>query len=632
MHAENQAPPTVHTRTITWIVLLTLVQAFVWFMHYGQTPLGESPALDNQQTLLLAQQMADGQLPIEPFHRAPLYPYLLSLFLSVGLPADALPLIARLLNAIALALIAGASARTASRIWKTPSAPWIAGLLIGLNPVLLFFSGDAFDILLAIAAFALALDQFIAWLPRPTWQRSLAIGLILALGAALRSHLLPLALLWPIAACILTPRFRLQHLAIAFIGPVLGFVLLGIANQRVAGEFRMLPWQGAYNLWAGNKPDANGRIYAQAIRVEFTDQYDNPAKLESLALYATQTGEVPPHDISTMNRHWKDKTFSYIQENRGQWIGLMFRKAYYFLNSYEQYDNKTYGFHKPQHLQLKINPIHWGALLILAVAGTLIGLRQPEHRKCLIALIIIFAAYAAGTILFYTSNRFRLPMLPVLAILSTGITLLPSTWRSATKRWKYSFALCLIATLTIAYSNFFDARNTNTWEEDFALLANASIRTGRDTDAIHWAQKALEMNPQRNDMQSTIVQAEFNTWALSPESSQPSREEIRELLEAAIQHNEDDSNLSAIAGIYHWKLGEQDAALQLWKSNSAESPFARLCLFWTGAMPAPTQAEMNLYESQKDTNLLLAAIQAKNANDNDPIKQTFNHMFLKASK
>ncbi|MDP4694457.1 MAG: hypothetical protein NWS00_07895 [Opitutales bacterium] len=49
-------------------------------------------------------------------------------------------------------------------------------------------------------------------------------------------------------------------------------------------------------------------------------------------------------------------------------------------------------------------------------------------------------------------------------------------------------------------------------------------------------------------------------------------------------------------------------------------------------MPAPTQAEMNLYESQKDTNLLLAAIQAKNANDNDPIKQTFNHMFLKASK
>ncbi|MDP4879053.1 MAG: hypothetical protein NWR36_04150, partial [Opitutales bacterium] len=112
---------------------------------------------------------------------------------------------------------------------------------------------------------------------------------------------------------------------------------------------------------AGNKPDANGRIYAQAIRVEFTDQYDNPAKLESLALYATQTGEVPPHDISTMNRHWKDKTFSYIQENRGQWIGLMFRKAYYFLNSYEQYDNKTYGFHKPQHLQLKINPIHWGA-------------------------------------------------------------------------------------------------------------------------------------------------------------------------------------------------------------------------------------------------------------------------------
>ena len=123
-----------------WIVTLTLLHCFAWFIYYGETPLGASPALDNQQTLLLAQQMADGHFPQEPFHRAPLYPYLLSLFLSMGAPAELLPLIARPLNAAALAIIAGTMANTAFKLWKSSAASWLTGLLIGLNPVLLLVS------------------------------------------------------------------------------------------------------------------------------------------------------------------------------------------------------------------------------------------------------------------------------------------------------------------------------------------------------------------------------------------------------------------------------------------------------------------------------------------------------------
>jgi len=52
------------SRTVLWIVLLTLVHCFTWFAHYGQTPLGESPALDNRQTLLLAGQMANAGLSL----------------------------------------------------------------------------------------------------------------------------------------------------------------------------------------------------------------------------------------------------------------------------------------------------------------------------------------------------------------------------------------------------------------------------------------------------------------------------------------------------------------------------------------------------------------------------------------
>lgn len=55
------------------VALVALLHCALWFAHYNQTALGESPALDNRQTLELARAMAGGTLAEEPFHRAPLY-------------------------------------------------------------------------------------------------------------------------------------------------------------------------------------------------------------------------------------------------------------------------------------------------------------------------------------------------------------------------------------------------------------------------------------------------------------------------------------------------------------------------------------------------------------------------------
>lgn len=617
----------LHSRPIAWIVLITLVHCFIWIGYYGQTPLGESPALDNRQTLLLANQIANSSLPPETFHRAPLYPYLLSLFLSVGFSDEFLPLIARWLNAFALAIIAASSASIAGKIWKRRRAMWITGLLVGLNPVLLFFSGDAFDIIIATAAFCLALHQFVTWLSDPRPKRSLLIGLTLAIGAALRSHLLPLALLWPLAAGLLSKSKRSTHIWLAALGPLLGFLLLGAVNYQVAAEFRILPWQGAYNMWAGNGPQANGRIYAQSIRVDFKSDYDNPAKLESIALYEAETGNTPPHAVSEMNHHWQNKALEYILNNPGQWTGLMFRKAYYFLNNYEQYDNKTYSFHQRLHTQLRVNPLHWGALLLLAVAATLCGLREPRDRRIMTSFIVIFAVYAAGTILFYTSNRFRVPMIPVISILAAGVTTLPTVWKNSNWRWKAVCLLCLLATAGITYSNFYNAQNTNTWEEDNALLANASLRAGDDLAAITWAQQALALNPIRSDMPSVIVQAHFNQWATTQTPNSLTQVQVQALLSEATAASVKDPSLRPIVGIYNWKLGQTETAVKIWKASLTNEPWAWLCLFWVSASPAPSDSEMALYGSHKDLILLKEVIPLKSEITNHPLQQVLDTLF-----
>lgn len=612
-------------RILLWVSLITLLYACAWLIYYGQTPLGLSPALDNQQTLLLAQQMSEGELPAEPFHRAPFYPYLLSLFLKIGIPFSALPTLARILNAVALLICASTMSASAMRIWKTNTAGWISGLLIGLNPVILFFTADPFDILPATAFLCLALHQFLLWRENATARSTLLIAVYLAIGAALRSHLLPIALAWPIFSVLLSPSKKPLHFAAAIAPCALSFLLLGAANLKVTNEFRIMPWQGAYNLWAGNGPQASGKIYTQQIRVDIGDTYDNPAKLESIALYELETANQPPHSIDAMNAYWKEKTFNYLQEHPLDWLSLMWRKSYYFLNNYEQYDNKTYGLQKQLHWPLKWNPIHWGALLVFAVFGALIGLRVPHTRNIIIALIVLFTLYAAGTIWFYTPNRFRVPMIPILCLLCGGLTCFKPTLASTA--WKLTYVVCGLLAAGIAYSNIFDAANTNTWEEDYALLSNASLRTQQDEDAIVWANKALQLNPQRIDMHDNVIQARFNLWALSNTPKELTTAEARQKLEETKAYPSEQPSIHAIIGIYEWKLGRKSDAVRLWKSAQSEEAFAYLCLFWTGNAPQPSESELSLYQDAKGGTLLQSAIAIRAEGSSHPLHALIENLF-----
>ncbi len=627
MSAETDTP-FFSRRTLLWVLLITLSYTAIWLFEYAQTPLGMSPALDNQQTLLLAQQIAKGALPQESFHRAPFYPFLLSLFLKMGLSFEVLPSMARILNACALLICTSTICVASMRLWKSTAAGWLSGLLIGLNPVVLFFAADPFDILPATACLCLALHRSLDWLKQPTLRGTLLIGAYLAIGAALRSHLLPLAIIWPIACLFIHASKKCSYAACAAAPLVLSCLLLGVANYKVANEFRVLPWQGAYNLWAGNGPQASGKIYTQQIRIEFENQYDNPAKLESIKLYELETGNHAPHSISDMNAHWKSKAFAHILQHPVDWIGLMTRKAYFFLNNYEQYDNKTYNLHKNIHWPLRWNPIHWGAILLIAVGGTLVGLQRTDLKShAFIAMILVFALYAAGTIWFYTPNRFRVPMIPILCLLSGGILSLKAIWLTSQKKWKLVFLSCALLTCTITYSNWFNVSDKSTWEEDYALLANASMRTNQDNATIHWAGKALAMNPTREDMQDTLTQAHFNKWALSETPKALTQNETTELLDIAKHYNSNNPNIQTIIGIYYWKLGDASPALKKWEAHSHAYPFARACLYWTGHSATPTAEELSLYQGDKAFNLLEAAIIAKTAPTHSFVKQTLNNIF-----
>lgn len=173
-------------------------------------------------------------------------------------------------------------------------------------------------------------------------------------------------------------------------------------------------------------------------------------------------------------------------------------------------------------------------------------------------------------------------MIPVVSILSAGILVSRAAYAKAPPIWIKLVVAFLILTWAITYSSLFDSNNKNTWEEDYALLANASLRTLRDADAIQYAEGALKMNPNRADMYAVLAQAHFNLWAFAEKPTQLDQSTTLSLLKITELGASQEPGLRALTGIYLWKLRQQDSAIAVWEELRESDALAQVCLIWIG--------------------------------------------------
>jgi 4-amino-4-deoxy-L-arabinose transferase-like glycosyltransferase len=148
-------------------------------------------------------------------------------------------------------------------------AALLAAGLFGFNPVAVYFAGEVMDVTIALA---LALGgMYAALLAREAvsgraamgWGSAAAVGW--GLASAARPNYLPLMVAGPIFLSLTVHAGRRRvGLACAAAGLVV-VLAAGCVQWAHCGQFRVLPWQGAYNLWAANKPGANGKYFAQEV-------------------------------------------------------------------------------------------------------------------------------------------------------------------------------------------------------------------------------------------------------------------------------------------------------------------------------------------------------------------------------
>lgn len=314
---------------------------------------------------------------------------------------------------------------------KTPE--WIfAGAM--LYPPLIFFQAELISESLLLLLLPLILCCILPLTkqeqdPRKNLHRSIAGGLLT--GLAVITH--PMTLLYAAAqAGVLVFRKQNRLAGIFFAGTLLILLPVSIFRSIEAGRPVLVQSNSAFNLYLGNHAGADGtcKLRPGAAWKEFHRKIRIQAEMRNC-----------PQDRIHLERTWDFVKFSPISA-----AGLLLKKAILVWVPEELPSGAdappVFGW---TPLLRFTAPFAQAVLLVLALAGIYPILRDPEKRERWSALLILTASFYAAQILFVTSGRYRLAMLPGIFLLAAAFL----QWRPQHGREKFFSAAggCLIAGL-----------------------------------------------------------------------------------------------------------------------------------------------------------------------------------------
>lgn len=549
-----------------------LLYVGAFFVFALSDPLFLAPQLDAAENLQLARDLSDRGLADGPLYRAMLYPLLLSLLVpAAGTPflAIFIGLLLHLVNGLLVGLI----------VRKGFQLQWqalVAAVLYWIYPPLLFASMQLLDGTLATSLFLSGLACVIA--TRQSAQSCLLGGLLLGLAVLTRPHFLPAALAAPVVLAFAFPAARIR--VASALAPIVGCLLLqGATNFLHAGEFRLLPWQGAYNLWAANKPGANGLYFRQAVDVSSRGDISNPTHAESVILYAqAHPDQEAPYSVDDMNSYWRGQFLQHLSDAPTELAGLLLFKAYAVLHSFEQYNNLSFNFHQQRIGLLRFNPLNWGLLLIAAaLGGCALARRKPALAA---ALLLIALAYSVALLLYFASGRFRLPLVPLLLIAAAGLPLYLKEFSHSKRNYKVATLAAASALACAAFIPLGSIRSNATWIQDRLLMANANADLQRDADAARWARDVLAEQPERSEALRIYAVSYFNLQ-LTADPALGDFGDWNAQQELVRQTPPTDPAQDTIVGFFWWNWGRTDAATELWQAvaRHQQTPLLRAVLY-----------------------------------------------------
>jgi len=508
------------------VFAIALASRLVYVAEIRTLPWFDVPIVDGVNYLRTARTIAGGDLlgGSGAFWQPPLYPYFLAVLLRLfGERMAWIYVVQAVLGALSCVLVFtlgrrlfGERAGIASGLIMAFYAPLIHFDVQPLIPVLHIVLALLGILLLLRAGEAVPAGGGSGGMERPAALRYSLGGLAWGLAAIATPNILlavPAAAAW--IAWRAAPAGPRNGRARAL--PVLGF-LLGMAlpvgmvasrNLVVAGEPVLISSNFGINFYIGNTAN-----YEQAIRIRPGGEF------QRLAQEPENAGVV---GAAAQSRWFTARAMQFLIGYPGSAVRLYLRKALDLAAGREiprnenMYEYRRHSWLLSALLWRRLLSFPFGLLAPLALAGVVAtagearseaGATPSEERRAGRALLLLFAgSYAASLLLFFPTDRYRLPIVPVLAVFAGVLLATPARSLRRAPVWALLAGLVLF--------NLDALTPSESWPEEEALNRAYALRVkGRREEARQEYQRAIDLNPGRIDGYNTlaVMAAEEGDW------------------------------------------------------------------------------------------------------------------------
>lgn len=399
------------------LLLIGLVLRSIYTVEFSRTPFYRYPILDARYYDQLALQVAEGRLVGErAFFMGPLYPYLLGATYYVFGHSLLVPRLLQILMGLGNCVLVFFIGR---RVFGRSVGLVAAGLLALYKPEIFYEQTLLMEVLSACLALGAVYLILVADEQRKAWWW-LIVGGVLGLAALTRANLLlfvPFVLVWCFArtrkgveASAWGVKQRLGICGLVVLGVIAGIFPATLHNFLAERDFVLITSNAGFNFYIGNNEKAKGKFLIP-LNVDM-DQDPSGTRIAERVLGREGLGS------SEVSSFWNREAIEFIRNKPGVFLRLLTLKFYYFWGREEIpqiYDPKLMAGLTPL---LRWPLVGYIFLSPLAILGIVLALVQRRRGKTLLLLFVV--AYVLSIIPFFITSRYRIPVVPFLALFAAS--------------------------------------------------------------------------------------------------------------------------------------------------------------------------------------------------------------------
>jgi len=484
------------------ILGFSAVMGLVCVLQMHNSPFGQKPVVDEKGYVEWARVIASGDILGEKvFYQAPLYPYFLGLcfWLSRGSL-----LFARLVQA-GLGVITVFIVFLLGRRMFGEREGLLSALILALYGVFYFYIAILIKAALVITLSALSCLLAVIAVDSSGSRPWLGLGITLGLLILLRGNfliLVPFVIVWTLAVNKdVVIRTRVIRTLVLIAGIAVCIVPVSFRNYLLSEQFVLSTSQGGQNFYIGNSPHATGSY----VHLPFVRPDPHWEAADFLAEAERRTGR--PLKPVEASRFWYGESIRYLMDNPLRAIRLQLHKVRLMFHAYEIPDNYNYSFMRQTFMPiLWLGFIGYGILLGPALLGMIFSVRKEPRTWY---PIMFGGLYAFSVIAFFVVSRYRVAVVPVLAVF-TAYSVCTAVDRIKAKNTN-SLSLAAVVFVVITLFAYLPTPESGTsYAVSYNLTGAVLNAQGQYDLAVEYLNKAVALDPNSYYMLYNLARALVN--------------------------------------------------------------------------------------------------------------------------